>query len=95
MRDPKIQQIFRQFAENGIKLLLENRQNVRDLLALTAADVVKMIDFSRLKPVFYSLVRGKMGQSPESPCFLGYPPLAAAHPGATVFRYTLTIRGSK
>jgi hypothetical protein len=42
--------LFRQFAENGMKLLLENPQNVRDLLALTAADVVQRIDLSWLKP---------------------------------------------
>jgi len=57
MRDPKIQQIFGQFAENGIKLLLENHQNVRDLLALTAADFVKMIDLSRLKPIQTAFVQ--------------------------------------
>ncbi len=57
MRDPKLQQIFRQFAENGMKLLLENSQNVGDLLALTAADIVKLIDLSRLKPIQTTFVQ--------------------------------------
>jgi hypothetical protein len=45
------QELVRRFPENGIKLLLENRRNVRDLFALTDAEVVPLIDFLRLKPV--------------------------------------------
>lgn len=53
----KLQQIVRHFSENGMKLLLENLQNVRDLLALAAADVVKRIDLSRLKPIQTTFVQ--------------------------------------
>ncbi len=44
-------QMVRHFPENGIKLLLENRRNVRDLFALTGEEIVTLIDFLRLKPV--------------------------------------------
>jgi hypothetical protein len=44
-------QLVRRFPENGIKLLLENRRNVRDLFFLTDDEIVSLIDFPRLKPV--------------------------------------------
>jgi hypothetical protein len=51
MQDSKIRQMVRQFRENAVKLLLENPKNVRDLLAVAAADLVKQIDFKRVKLV--------------------------------------------
>ena len=44
-------QLVRRFPENGIKLLLENRRNVRDLFFLTDEEIVSIIDFLRLKTV--------------------------------------------
>jgi ElaB/YqjD/DUF883 family membrane-anchored ribosome-binding protein len=47
--------IIRHFPENGLKLLLENAANVRDLLALhggeVVADLLDLIDFARLARV--------------------------------------------
>ncbi len=40
-------ELVRRFPENGIKLLLENPRNVRDLFDLTGEEVVRLIDFSR------------------------------------------------
>src|SRR5262245_47056475 len=51
MPHPRVAQIVRQFPENGMKLLLENSRNVRDLLVLAGADVVALIDFGRLTRV--------------------------------------------
>jgi hypothetical protein len=42
-------QIVRQFSQNGTKLLLENPENVRDLLALARAGVLDLIDFKRME----------------------------------------------
>jgi len=41
--------MVRRFPENGIKLLLENRRNVRDLFLLTEEEIVSLIDFLHLK----------------------------------------------
>ena len=49
MVQARVLQIVRQFWENAIKLLLEDPKNVRDLLALCGADIVKQIDLRRLK----------------------------------------------
>ena len=49
MVQARVLQIVRQFWENAIKLLLENPKNVRDLLALAGADVVKRIDLRRVE----------------------------------------------
>ncbi len=51
MVNSRVLQIVRQFWENAIKLLLENPQNVRDLLTLAGADVVKRIDLRRVELV--------------------------------------------
>ena len=47
----RLEEIVRQFPENGVKLLLERPANVRDLLRITGARIVEQIDFSALKPV--------------------------------------------
>jgi hypothetical protein len=47
----KLQQIVRQFSENGLKLLLENPRNVVDLLGLSVPDIVQMIEPGRLKTI--------------------------------------------
>ena len=47
----KLQQIVRQFSENGLKLLLENPPNVVDLLRLSVPDIVQMIEPDQLKTV--------------------------------------------
>jgi hypothetical protein len=41
-------QIVRRFPENGMKLLLEEPRNVRELLALTHSELLPLIDFDRL-----------------------------------------------
>ncbi len=51
MDQSRVLQIVRQFWENAIKLLLEDPKNVRDLLALCGADIVKRIDLGRVKLV--------------------------------------------
>jgi hypothetical protein len=51
MVESRVLQIVRQFWENAIKLLLENPKNVRDLLALAGAGVVKRIDLRRVELV--------------------------------------------
>jgi hypothetical protein len=44
----RIREIVRQFPENGMKLMLENPKNARDLLLLTGAKVTDMIDWDHL-----------------------------------------------
>jgi len=41
----------RHFQENGMKLLLEDPRNVRDLLALTGHETIPSIDFDRVRPL--------------------------------------------
>jgi hypothetical protein len=48
MSRARIEQIVRQFQENGLKLLLKNPHNARDLLLLTGVDLVDLIDFEHL-----------------------------------------------
>ncbi len=45
----RFQEIVRQFPENGVKLLLEQPANVRDLLRITGEEIVEHIDFARLR----------------------------------------------
>jgi hypothetical protein len=51
MRRSRWKQIVRQFPENGLKLLLENPANVRELLGLAAIDVAARIDFEAMRRV--------------------------------------------
>lgn len=51
MSKSRIRQIVRQFPENGMKLLLENPANVRDLLRIVTADTAKLIDFDGMKRI--------------------------------------------
>jgi predicted transposase YdaD len=44
-------ELVRQFPENGMKLMLQDPANVRDLLALLDADWMNLVDFSRLRLV--------------------------------------------
>jgi hypothetical protein len=57
MPETKLQQIVRQFPENSMKLLLENPKNVRDLLVLAGADVVKLVDLNRLRLIQTTFVQ--------------------------------------
>jgi hypothetical protein len=57
MADDRIREIVRRFPENGIKLLLENGDNVRDLLVLARAAMVKGIDFGRMEVVGTTFVQ--------------------------------------
>jgi hypothetical protein len=45
---PRVLEIVRHFRENGLKLLLEQPGNARDLLALTGTRLLDRIDFRRL-----------------------------------------------
>src|ERR1700722_6740617 len=47
-RTRRSREIIRQFPENGLKLLLENPGNVRDLLDITRPPEGQLIDFDRL-----------------------------------------------
>lgn len=55
MLGSRIEKIVRNFQENGMKLLLEDPRNVRDLLRTTRVEVIRIIDFEtleRLKTTF-------------------------------------------
>jgi hypothetical protein len=52
-----LHEFVRQFPENGMKLLLENPLNVRDLLAITAVDLLEMVDFERLELVRTTFIK--------------------------------------
>jgi hypothetical protein len=45
----QIRRLVRHFPENGLKVLLENAGNVRDLLRLLGVEAVERIDFARLR----------------------------------------------
>jgi hypothetical protein len=45
----RLQRLVRHFPENGLKVLLENSGNVRDLLQLLAVPVVPRIDFAHMQ----------------------------------------------
>jgi hypothetical protein len=57
LRNRKLEEIVRHFPENGMKLLLENPLNVRDLLALAAADILELIDLRQLALVRTTFVK--------------------------------------
>src|SRR5438445_1782736 len=52
----RIRAIIRQFPQNGLKLLLENPANMRDLLSLAHSTIVDRLDFERMKLVRTSFV---------------------------------------
>lgn len=56
MRRPRWQDVIRRFPENGIKVLLHDPANVRDLLSLAQPDLVPRIDFARLASLPSSFV---------------------------------------
>jgi Putative transposase, YhgA-like len=51
VKKSRIRQMVRQFPENGMKLLLENPANVRDLLRIAIGDLVKSIDFDGMQRI--------------------------------------------
>jgi hypothetical protein len=48
MARTRLQAIVRQFPQNGMKLLLEDPRNVRDLLAIAGVEVLDLIDFAHM-----------------------------------------------
>jgi hypothetical protein len=52
----RVGQFVRNFAENGMKLLLEHPGNVHDLLTLGRAEVLDLINFDGMKPAGKSFV---------------------------------------
>jgi predicted transposase YdaD len=48
MTGPRVLEIVRHFRENGLKLLLQNPVNARDLLALTGTNLLARLDFDRM-----------------------------------------------
>jgi hypothetical protein len=48
MAEPRIREIVRQLPENGLKLLLHDPANVRDLLRIAGSGLVDSLDFVRL-----------------------------------------------
>jgi ElaB/YqjD/DUF883 family membrane-anchored ribosome-binding protein len=57
MLTPRMEAIVRQFRENGIKLLLEDPANVRELLNITQATILNLIDFDQLTLVRTTFVQ--------------------------------------
>lgn len=55
--DRRIEQFARQFPENGMKLLLQNPCNARDLLALAGRDLVGLIDTEHMQLVQTTFVK--------------------------------------
>ncbi len=53
----RIKAIVRQFAENGMKLLLEDPRNVRDLLLIQGAKMLDLIDFDHMTRLPTSFVQ--------------------------------------
>jgi hypothetical protein len=49
MARSRVEQIIRHFRENGLKLLLQNPGNARDLMALTATRLLDRLDFARMR----------------------------------------------
>ncbi len=49
MRQPRIREIVRNFPENGLKLLLEDPSNLRDVLMLDQYAHVGQLDFDHVK----------------------------------------------
>jgi hypothetical protein len=56
MTTSRVGEFVRNFAQNGMKLLLENGENVHDLLALGRAKVLNLIDFGTVTPAGTSYV---------------------------------------
>ena len=51
MAKSRLRQIVRQFPENGMKLLLENPANVRDLLRIATGELAGLIDFDGMQRI--------------------------------------------
>ncbi|HUG93145.1 MAG TPA: Rpn family recombination-promoting nuclease/putative transposase [Planctomycetaceae bacterium] len=49
MTKSRLRRLVRQFPENGIKLLLENPANVRELLSLAGTDVLDLLDLDQMR----------------------------------------------
>lgn len=49
--------IIRNFQENGVKFLLDDPANVRDLMHLFAADLADVIDFDRMALVKTTFIK--------------------------------------
>ena len=57
MQDPRIQRLVRNFSENGVRFLLENSKNVRDLLMLADPEVAGALDLRHLTRLEGTLVK--------------------------------------
>jgi hypothetical protein len=57
MLSARLREIVRRFPENGMKLMLENPKNARDLLFLSGTEVVKLIDCDHLSLVKTTFVK--------------------------------------
>jgi hypothetical protein len=57
MPDARIREIVRHFPENGMKLMLENPSNARDLLLLSGTRMVELIDCDHLTRVKTTFVK--------------------------------------
>src|SRR5262245_25068927 len=51
MSRARIEEIVRHFPQNGMKLLLQNPANVRDLLTVAGGRWARLIDFNRIRLV--------------------------------------------
>ena len=84
----RIREIVRRFPENGIKLLLENGDNVRDLLMLARARMTPLIDFEHMEVIGTTFVQRDY-RSIESDIVLKAPFRVKGHGGRQVVVYIL------
>src|ERR1700694_1344507 len=66
MADSLLNNLVRNFPENGPKLLLENAANVRDLLVLLHEPQVHAIDFTAMTAEVLKRLRASQGVRPGS-----------------------------
>jgi hypothetical protein len=74
MPSDRLKQLVRHFPENGVKWLLENSQNIRDLIRLLRPDLTKAIDFDRLQIAAKTFVQRDFRHSEAD--IVAYAPLA-------------------
>jgi len=83
-----VAQMARQFPENGMKRLLENPNNVRDLLALTGSDLAARIDTDQMRLLPTTFIRSDY-RHVESDVVLQAPFKAGSGGGPDLLIYVL------
>ncbi|MCP4286471.1 MAG: Rpn family recombination-promoting nuclease/putative transposase [Gammaproteobacteria bacterium] len=88
MAPTTVAEMARQFPENGMKLLLSNPHNMRDLLALTGSELARRIDTDRMHLMPTTLVRQDY-RHVESDLVLSAPLHAGAGPPRDLLVFVL------